>query len=649
MQLPSKKQWAQVFKTLNKKEKISLFVFLGLFFFSLFSLSIILYAQNTEIQPGIGGAYAEGMVGRPRFINPLYSQSSDVDRSLAEIIFSGLMQYDEQGKIVTDLADNIEIKNDGRIYEVYLKNNLSWHDGERLTVDDVIFTVKTIQNSDYKSPLRGNYLGVEVEKIDENGVRFKLKEGYSGFLERLTFKILPKHIWENISPQNFLLTNYNLKPVGSGPYRFKNLEQDASGKITSINLVRFGKTNIAEVAFKFFDTEEDLIEAAKAKKINGFSISNPERYGLFSNKKMREYSLSLPRYFTVFLNPDKSRFLSDVKIRKALNLGVNKKNIVENILMNRAEIVDSPILPEIFGFSLPSKIYEFNLEDAEKLLGESGFIKKDTGQWIKTEKGETVEFKTDLREGSQGSEVTKLQTCLARDKEVYSSGKISGYFGAETKTAVIKFQEKYAKDILEPQGFKEGTGLVSKSTRTKLNEICSIAPKETALKFILTTVEDPTLKKVAENLKEQWGKLGIEIVIQSYSISQIEQEIIKPRNYEMLLFGEVLEIIPDPYPFWHSSQIKDPGLNLARYENKSADKLLESARTSQNFEDRAKKYQQFQEILIKDAPAVFLYSPDYIYYIAEKIKGVGVQIIADPSKRLSNIENWHIKTKRVWK
>ncbi|MBI2450427.1 MAG: hypothetical protein HYV47_02745 [Candidatus Nealsonbacteria bacterium] len=647
--MPSKKQWAQVFKTLNKKEKISLFVFLGLFFFSLFSLSIILYAQNTEIQPGIGGAYAEGMVGRPRFINPLYSQSSDVDRSLAEIIFSGLMQYDEQGKIVTDLADNIEIKNDGRIYEVYLKNNLSWHDGERLTVDDVIFTVKTIQNSDYKSPLRGNYLGVEVEKIDENGVRFKLKEGYSGFLERLTFKILPKHIWENISPQNFLLTNYNLKPVGSGPYRFKNLEQDASGKITSINLVRFGKTNIAEVAFKFFDTEEDLIEAAKAKKINGFSISNPERYGLFSNKKMREYSLSLPRYFTVFLNPDKSRFLSDVKIRKALNLGVNKKNIVENILMNRAEIVDSPILPEIFGFSLPSKIYEFNLEDAEKLLGESGFIKKDTGQWIKTEKGETVEFKTDLREGSQGSEVTKLQTCLARDKEVYSSGKISGYFGAETKTAVIKFQEKYAKDILEPQGFKEGTGLVSKSTRTKLNEICSIAPKETALKFILTTVEDPTLKKVAENLKEQWGKLGIEIVIQSYSISQIEQEIIKPRNYEMLLFGEVLEIIPDPYPFWHSSQIKDPGLNLARYENKSADKLLESARTSQNFEDRAKKYQQFQEILIKDAPAVFLYSPDYIYYIAEKIKGVGVQIIADPSKRLSNIENWHIKTKRVWK
>ena len=117
----------------------------------------------------------------------------------------------------------------------------------------------------------------------------------------------------------------------------------------------------------------------------------------------------------------------------------------------------------------------------------------------------------------------------------------------------------------------------------------------------------------------------------------------------MLLFGEVLEIIPDPYPFWHSSQIKDPGLNLAKYENKSADKLLELARTSQSPEDRAQKYQEFQEILIEDAPALFIYSPEYIYYVSQKIKGVDTEIIADPSKRFSNIENWYIKTKRVWK
>ena len=183
---------------------MALLLFLGLFFSSLLALLIIFYDKNTEINPGIGGKYTEGVVGSPRFINPLYAQVSDVDRSLVEIIFSGLMQYDNQGKITPDLAEGVEIKDDGKIYEVYLKKGLSWHDGQPISIDDVIFTVKTIQNSDYKSPLRGNYMGVEVEKINEEGVRFKLKTPYAGFIERLTFKILPKHIWENISPQTFL-------------------------------------------------------------------------------------------------------------------------------------------------------------------------------------------------------------------------------------------------------------------------------------------------------------------------------------------------------------------------------------------------------------------------------------------------------------
>lgn len=643
--------WTQIFKVLNKKEKTALYVFSGIFLASFTSLIIVFYIGRTEIKPAFGGSYTEGMVGAPRFINPLYAQGSDVDRSLVEIIFSGLMKYDGVGDIIPDLAESINIKEDGKIYEIYLKENLFWHDGKPLASDDAIFTLKTIQNSDYKSPLRGNYLGIEIEKIDNLGLRFKLKSPYAGFTERLTFKILPKHIWENISPQNFLLTNYNLRPVGSGPYKFKDLKQSSSNKVISLRLTGLSKkTNIANLTFKFFDTEKSLTDSAKRKEINGFSIGNPDYYNLFyANKKLNEYSLFLPRYFAVFLNPDRSRFLADQNLRKALNFGTNKQEIAENILPGKAQIVDSPILPQIFGFDMPSTTYKFNREEAEKLIKNTGFTKNNEGLWLKTEGGQIVEFKNDLKEGNQGSEVTKLQTCLAGDKEVYPSGKITGYFGSETKTAVIKFQEKYAKEILEPQGFKEGTGEVRKSTKTKLNEICSRPSKEIILKFTLATVEDPVLKKVAETLKEQWREIGIEIENQFYSVSQIEQDIIKSRSYEMLLFGEVLEMIPDPYPFWHSSQVKDPGLNLAKYESKSADKLLESARISLGKEIRAKKYQEFQEILLGSAPAVFLYSPDYIYYIDKNIKGVNTKIIAEPSKRFSNIKNWYIKTDRTWK
>lgn len=209
--------------------------FLGLFISSALFLLINVYFQKTIAAPAYGGQYIEGVVGTPRFINPIYAPGSDVDRDLVEIIFSGLMKYGDNGEIIPDLASQVDVKDNGLTYEVYLQDNILWHDGEKLTADDVIFTFKTVQNPDYKSPWRGNYLGIEIEKISEKAVRFKLKTPYSGFAERLTLKILPEHIWQDISPQNFLLTNYNLKPVGSGPYKFKKLKQDSFNNITLLS------------------------------------------------------------------------------------------------------------------------------------------------------------------------------------------------------------------------------------------------------------------------------------------------------------------------------------------------------------------------------------------------------------------------------
>ncbi|GAI49577.1 unnamed protein product, partial [marine sediment metagenome] len=129
----------------------------------------------------------------------------------------------------------------------------------------------------------------------------------------------------------------------------------------------------------------------------------------------------------------------------------------------------------------------------------------------------------------------------------------------------------------------------------------------------------------------------------------LKREIIKPRNYESLLFGEVLGVIPDPFPFWSSLQKKDPGLNLAMYENKKCDKLLKEVRQSLDEDVRKEKLEEFQELLIEDTPAVFLYNPDYLYLVSKEIKGINVKIITDPSKRFIGIENWYIKTKRAWR
>ena len=647
--------WQRFFKVLTKREKIVFLVFLTLFLGSFFYFCSNLYFKNTIIVPAQGGAYIEGIVGQPRFINPIYARISDADQDLTELIFSGLTKYDSLGKIVPDLAENYEIKEEGKVYDVYLKEKLFWADGAPLTAGDVVFTIKTIQNSDYKSPLMVNWLGVEVEKISDSVVRFTLKTPYGSFLENLTQKIVPEHVWKDVPAQNFPLSIYNLKPTGSGPYKLKGLKQDKKDQVISIDLVRnpryYGKAPyLSNITFRFFNSEEDLIKNYKKGRISGFSLTETNLLGNSNLKETNLYSFSLPRYFAVFFNPEKSKILADQNIRTALNYGTDKVEIIQKVLSGYGKIVQSPILPEIYGFSPPSNVYQFDMEKANLFLEKAGFKETETGIKEKiVNKEPASQFKTDLREGSKNKGVENLQRCLAQDTEIYPEGDISGYFGKSTKAAVIKFQEKYAKDILEQWGLKEGTGIVSKGTRDKLNEICFPDSKDSQpLKFSLTTVNQPVLIATAEILKEQWKNLGIEIEIKAMDISQIEKDVIKKRDYESLLFGEVLTLIPDPYPFWHSTQKKDPGLNLAIYQNKKIDKLLEDARQTLDEKERKENLEKFQDLLIEESPAVFLYNPNYLFFVSDKIKGADGGVIADPSKRFNNIESWYVETKRAW-
>ncbi|MEK7061905.1 MAG: ABC transporter substrate-binding protein [Patescibacteria group bacterium] len=664
-QFPKFSQWKQIFRILKKGEKITLLIFSVLAFGSLIFLVTNFYIQNTKVVPAVGGAYAEGIVGQPRFINPIYGETNDIDRTLIDLVFSGLMAYNQNGKIVKELVDDYKISNDGKIYYFTLKDNAFWQDGKPLTSDDVIFTIKTIQNSDYKSPLRANWIDVNIEKTSDKSFSFTLKSAYNSFLENTTIKIIPKHIWENILPESFALSSYNLQPIGSGPYSFKNLKQTESGFIKNIDLVANRKYYnkipfISNISFQFFEKKEDLIKAANAKTIDGFSLAaldNNEtkngkeiRQGWTQDEKFSTYYLSLPRYFAVFFNTQKTKLFSDINLRKALNYAIDKNKIIEEITSStedRATIVNSPILPEYFGYQEPKITYQFSTEKANNLLDKTGFKSNDSGQREKTlDKKPAFQFKNYLSIKSKGKDVTELQACLARlPNDNFSNllqGETNGTYGKATENTVTEFQKKYLPN-------ENPTGEVGKMTRTKLNELC-ITPQANSqlLQFAIVTINQPQLVEAANLIKDYWQKVGVTTHITAVEISELKS-IIKERNYDAFLYGEALGAEPDLYPFWHSSQKNDPGLNLSAYENKDVDILLKDARETLDNNEKQTKYEKLQDIIIEDAPALFLYNPDYVYWVSAKIKGIETTKIVDPAKRFSNITNWHLKTRRVWK
>ncbi|MDD3887598.1 MAG: ABC transporter substrate-binding protein [Patescibacteria group bacterium] len=545
-------------KALNKKEKILSLCLIIILILSLGFLSYQQYTKRIEVIAKDGGKYTEGVVGTPKFINPIYSQTNDVDSDLTKLIYRGLMKYNNNQELVPDLAESYEISKDKKIYTFKLKNNIKWHNNEPFTTDDVIFTVSAIKNPEYQSPLQINFEGVEVSKIDDYTVQFTLlKDKYSPFLtENTLFGIIPKKVWESIPPKNAPFSEQNLVPVGSGPFKFKEYKKDkTSGQIISYTLEKFNdyygkKPYLSEIIFKFYNDYPDLITAYNKKQIDAISyVPFEEQQNI--KKEINSFSLNLPHYYAIFFNTNENDALKYKPVRQALSYAVDREKIVNEILNKQAIQIDSPILPNYQEYNPDSKKYNLDLEKAKKTLKKGGWNKKEN---------------------------------------------------------VLSFED-------------------------------------TKLEVTLTIINQPEFQKIAEIIKSNWESIGAKVNIEALEATDLQSNYIRPRKYQALLYGQLLGHDPDPYPFWHSSQTKDPGLNLSSLERDNIDKLLETARQQINPEERKKTYQKFQELLINEAPAIFLYSPTYLYGQNKKIKGFNQKFTFVPSDRFSDVENWYIKTK----
>jgi len=521
------------------------------------------YTENTEKKPSFGGEYSEGMVGQPRFINPILSQTNDIDSDLSAIIHSSLLKLDSNGNLINDLAQSYEIAEDKLSYTFVIKNNVKWHDGRELSVDDIIYTIKTIQNPAYNSLLRANWTGVRAEKIDDYTIKFNLKTSYAPFLNNLTVGILPKHLLEDIGVTNYLLADYHLRPIGSGPFKFNQLTKDKEGKISSIELVAnnsyyLQKPLIKKITFKFYKDEEEALSSYNRKEIKAINYLSPKNIVKLADPETSNINrLNIPRYLAIFFNQTKNKALSDKTVRIALTKAIDKNQLISKVLHGEGIPSETPIPSQLRGHNPDVKKYDYALEEAKKLLEEAGWVDSDE---------DGIREKDDVK-----------------------------------------------------------------------------------IEFTLVTHSQDEFSQTAKLISEMWKEIGANVEVKNVKTNELREDYIIPREYEALLFAQILNYDPDPFAFWHSSQKIESGLNFSLYDNIEVDIILEQVRAEIDKEARAEKYKKFQELVIEDIPVIFLFNPQYLYVQHKSVQGTGLNNIIIPSDRFNGIENWFIKTGVVWK
>ncbi|MBP9715413.1 MAG: peptide ABC transporter substrate-binding protein [Candidatus Pacebacteria bacterium] len=567
--LPSKKEITRVILSFTKVEW---YVFIILFIVLLVSTIMILGRINksfTVAVPMYGGSLSEGIIGTPRFINPILA-NTDADRDLVALIYSGLMRKGPDGNMIPDLAEKVDMSKDGTSYVFTLRENIFFHDNTPVTIEDVIFTIDSIKDPIIKSPRKGVWDGVSVEKIDDRNIRFTLSRPFASFLENTSLGIMPKNIWQD-SPIELNVANTN--PIGSGPYKIKKLSKQSSGIVNAYDLEAFkkfslGKPYLKNISLKFYQNEENLLNALKTKSIDQASSITPASAESLEVKNTIN-SFTLPRIFGLFFNQSQNQIFTNKVVIKAINQAIDKENIINEVLSTYGVVINNPIPANLIAFQ------ELNL-------------------------------------------VNKL----ARSEII-----------TETKTMLEKDGWK-----IGPSGYLEKT--ITNENKKKVNTI---------LEFSISTGNAPELAKTAELIKKDLNAVGMKVEVKTFEIGNLNQSVIRPRDYDALLFGEIINTENDLYAFWHSSQRKDPGLNVAMYTNAKVDKILEDAFITMDPEVRAKKYIQFEEEIQKDMPAVFLYSPNLIYITLKELKGLSIKDIVSPSDRFANVYLWYTKVDNIWK
>lgn len=327
-----------------------------------------------------GGVYVEGVIGNISTLNPLLA-ASEPEQAVSRLLFSSLYNYDVTGALHTDLAESMTVKDD-KVYTIKLRN-AAWHDGKKLTAEDVVYTINLIKNPQVRSPLRVNWLDISARAIDDSTVEFMLPAVYAGFSHALTFPVIPKHILQTVSPSSMREADFSSNPVGSGPFAVKRVQTSESTSSTDVvrmepNTKYYGVVStLSRLELRAYGNESLLVKAVNSGEVSaasGLSLSAAD------NIKSKQYSTKhwLLNKGVYLLMNNRSQTLQDARVRRALRYATDTSSIRATVGDNVARL-DTPILQSQIAQKLPAAP-DYNLDKAKALLKEAGWA-YNQGQW----------------------------------------------------------------------------------------------------------------------------------------------------------------------------------------------------------------------------------------------------------------------------
>jgi peptide/nickel transport system substrate-binding protein len=375
---------------------------------ALVAIAALLLSQQPALQavevapaPAEGGIYSEALVGTPGRFNPLLDIYNPVDRDVDRLIFSGLIKFDERGLPQPDLAESWGVSQDGTTYNFALRPDALWHDGEPVTSDDVIFTIELMSDENFPTPedTRKLWNSIEVRRMNDKTIQFRLPEPYAPFLDQLTFGILPFHLLGDLSPQEIINAPFNLNPVGTGPYLFDSLVIN-EGEINGVVLKAFEnyylpRAFIEQFVFRYYPDITAALDAYDAGDVLGVGEIPVETLPrALAEPNLGLYSGRLPELSLVLFNLDNEDvpFFQELEVRKALYMGLNRQYMIDTIMNGQAILASGPIYPGTWAYYDDQVPVTFSPEASIDILRKAGYTIPAEGGSVRAKEGVRLAF-----------------------------------------------------------------------------------------------------------------------------------------------------------------------------------------------------------------------------------------------------------------